>query len=239
MGLGKMLLHASNTRDTYTFEDFYIQASIDDPKLIPEPILVHFHNAPEIETSGGIITGDETHITDFDTHNSLVKYDTIYIPDTITSIDSGVFSDCFTGSGNCQTIQNVIFADRFGKVCDVGEDAFSSQTDLVLKGNIYIGFGKYVCDTGDVYAPAFFFSTHAIDSSTSDLSIEMGDVTVNGDCIISAVGGTIVADSIAPACFFSTCYLDSDSDSDSDLSIKIGDVIINGDCSVSSKTDVL
>ncbi|GHU31221.1 hypothetical protein FACS1894166_02280 [Bacilli bacterium] len=134
------------------------------------PILVHFHNAPDVK-AGGIIDQSGTSITAFNTSSTLSNYDTVYIPADITTITSQIFRNKFMGTGNCGTIQNIIFADRTVN-CDTGLDAFSvGQYDsLYLPGDIYIGKGVYKCNGNDYGG---FFSGG---------NIHLGNVTINGTC---------------------------------------------------------
>jgi hypothetical protein len=148
-------------------------------------------------------------ITSFNDSNVLSKYDTIYIPSEVKSISSNIFNDKFVSSanGNCHTIQNVIFADRTS-TCDVGANAFSSSTILVLKGDVYIGVGTYLHNDSDT----LFFSTY----SSRETSITMGDVIVNGSCC-------------GFSSFFSAYCSQSSYGSRSAL-IDMDNVIINGNC---------
>ncbi|GHU32741.1 hypothetical protein FACS1894166_06700 [Bacilli bacterium] len=219
---GQLCLDATNILpEDLRYSNFYIKADIFNSDLKPEPVHVFFHNAPEVK-NGGIVdlNPDGVTIDKFNDGeaNDLSRYDTIYIPKCVTGIATSIFSEKFISdkTGVYKTIQNIIFADRNG-TCDVGADAFSSTTNLVLTGGIYIGCGIYTCSATTTRAR--FFSAY----SDYSLSITMGDVTILGNCSSrsSDSGGT------APACFFSA-YSGGTSAS---TSIVMGGVTINGDCS--------
>jgi hypothetical protein len=198
--------------DGSQFKDFCIEAILEGVQS-PKPIQVHFHNAPEVKaTDDAVVKRSDTNIIAFDTTNSLSKYDTIYIPNDITTIADDIFYDKFTTiDSTCETIDNVIFADRVG-TCDVGINAFSSSTRLWLKGDIYIGVGTYVQSGTNPLLFSCSYSSSPPSPPSSDPFVLMGNVTINGNLS----GGSI----------FSSHSTSNDAKS----SVQIGNVIINGNC---------
>jgi hypothetical protein len=213
--LGKLDL-ISGDPGASQYIQFYIRATIIGSDLIPDSIRINFHNAPEVG-SDQIINTTDNEIIGFDQTSLLSQDDTIYIPTNITKIDDDVFYDKFTGSGNCEDILNVIFADRLND-CDVGKNAFSSSTTLSVKGVGSIGEGRYVAEATD---SVLFFS---IDNSADSATVLMGDITIEGDVYITGHGDE---NSI---CFFtSRC--------NEQPHLTIGDININGNCTLDHGND--
>jgi hypothetical protein len=170
-----LLFNADCDRDSCHFKSFWLKCEYQENNEHKEatPILVHFHNAPELGSagSGKIIEVDNNGYLDkFTPDASSTKYDVIFIPATynnksVAGISNQIFEDRFDGKANtfCKSCDNIVFADRDEyNTCNIASSNFTA--DVLVLGDIYIGTGEYVCAS---FGSVSLFSTNRSSSNSS------------------------------------------------------------------------